>query len=120
MKKRANGKDLQTASKILDGVWERTCSKYEAFVEIDEEYGLEDSMTFDLKDVLAVFLRAKLFQGEDGSLKFTTEPKVFSDIQIREILQSIADYNTKHEEVILVTDEERSSLTSLVGFAFPQ
>lgn len=119
MKKRANGKDIKAASLILDTVWERTCSKYEAFVEIDEEYGLEDSVTFDLEDVLAAFLRAKSYQGEDGSLKIKAEPKVFSPIQIEEIIQSIVDYNGRHKEVILITDKERSDLTSLVSFTFP-
>jgi len=108
--KKISRRELMDTSQILDAVWERTCAKYEAFVEIDKEYGLDDSMTFDLKNILEAFSKVRLVDSSNG----------LTLAEIESVLRSIVDYNGKHKEVILITDSERSDLTSLVGFAFAQ
>jgi len=110
--------DLIGASKILDAVWQRACQKYEAFCEIDSEWGLEDSMTYDLEEVLAVFLRAKTYADKEGKRNFKPNPYIFTLEEVNDILDCIVSYNHKFKEVILVTEEEKSELKSLVGYNF--
>lgn len=111
MNKKVGQTDLKKADKIIEGIWGRICDKYEAFLEIDEEFRLEDSMSSDLEEVLSIFMRIH------SNKKL---PTAYSMRQIDDILESIVAYNKKHKEVILITDEERLELNSLVDFNFAQ
>jgi hypothetical protein len=110
--------NLARTSKILDSVWQRTCQKYEAFCEIDQEWGLEDAMTYDLESVLTAFLRAKTYVDDNGQQIFKPNPTVFTLNETNDILNCICDYNHKFKEVILVTEQEKKELNSLMGFNF--
>jgi len=110
--------DLVRTSKILDSVWQRGCQKYEAFCEIDKEWDLEDAMTDNLESVLAAFLKAKTCLGKDGKRSFNASPYIFTVKETESILNAIYDYNNKFKEVVLVTEEEKSELKSLIDFNF--
>jgi hypothetical protein len=78
--------NLVRTSKILDSVCKRAHQKYEAFCEIDKEWGLEDNMTYNLEGVLDAFVRAKTNVGKNGQRILKPEPMTFTFDESHDIL----------------------------------